>query len=110
MLQFEYEQLPIIEKAEAYSQTEEGSISICNREGFTEPIYKWNNTYLKFTKDIPKNIKELKNTVYYGTLGTHEAKKLLRFLNSLNKYGFKDMKVYDVALGTWECFYNIFID
>lgn len=110
MLQFEYEKLPIIEQANSYSQTEDGSIFICSKEGFNEPIYKWKDTYLKFTKDIPKNIKELKNTVYYGTLGTSEAKKLLRFLNSLNKYGFTDLTVYNAALGVWECFHDTFIE
>ena len=63
MLQAEYEKLPIIEKAETYSQTEDGSIFICSRKGFNEPIYKWKDVYLKFTKNAPETTQELQNTL-----------------------------------------------
>lgn len=107
MLQFEYEKLPIIEQVEIYSQTEPGFIFVCSKKDFRTPLYKWNNIYFRITKEIPKNIQDIKNSVYYGNIGSTKAKQLLKFLNSYNKVASprtQEYTVFQIIQACWDSF------
>lgn len=109
MLQSEYEKLPIIEDVKIYSQTEDGFIYVCSKKDFDVPIYKWKDVYLKFTDSIPKNISELKNSVYYGELNDFDAEILFKFLHSYDKVSTPNTEsfvVYEIAKELWQSFHR----
>lgn len=93
----EYENIPIIEKVEIYSQTEEGFIFVCTKKDYNVAMFKWKNYYfnlfeIKTVEDIQNNI------LFEDTISKEEAQELLTFLYSMNKYGFTEFTVLEAAL------------
>ena len=100
----QYNKLKVKESVQIFSQTEQGMIEVCSKEDWNLPIFKWENTYFKITKDLPSNKEELKNLIIFGSTDV-DFNKLYLFLTSKNRYGFTNFTVFHVCKIAWIGFY-----
>ena len=100
----QYENLPIIEQVKIYSQTEPGYIFICSRKNWTNPIFKWKDTYLEIPNKLPE-LHDLSKYILTDNITQEELNILYKFLTSKNKYGFTEFSVFETCQIAWVGFH-----
>ena len=100
----QYENLSIIEQVKIYSQTEPGYIFICSRKNWTNPIFKWKDTYLEIPNKLPE-LHDLSKYILTDNITQEELNILYKFLTSKNKYGFTEFSVFETCQIAWVGFH-----